>query len=207
VAVIPFYGVEQPGLFAIERQAMDRAGLVLAALDRILPATGTVLDVGAGDGFTASRLQSVTRRLVCLEPAMSQSAATSLTWIRGAAPDVALQTNSVVAAYSTWAYFFPEFLDISAGLNDLNRVVKPGGPIVLVDNAGDDAFCAMAPQPIATAPSTWEALGFEVEVIETAFEFDSLADAERLLTFFFGDRAEVALTVEFKVGVAVRFAD
>ena len=64
--VIPFYGAEEPELFAIERLAMDRPGRVIAALDRLLPSEGLVLDVGAGDGFTASRLAA---NVVALEPA------------------------------------------------------------------------------------------------------------------------------------------
>ncbi len=52
MTVIPFYGADDPDMFAIERRAMDRDGLVIAALDAALPG-GLVLDVGAGDGFSA----------------------------------------------------------------------------------------------------------------------------------------------------------
>ena len=52
MGVIPFYGADEPELFAIERRAMDRDGLVIDALHELLP-PGLVLDVGAGDGFTA----------------------------------------------------------------------------------------------------------------------------------------------------------
>jgi hypothetical protein len=45
VTVIPFYGADDPEMFAIERRAMDRDGLVPAALDALLP-HGRVLDVG-----------------------------------------------------------------------------------------------------------------------------------------------------------------
>jgi hypothetical protein len=47
VTVIPFYGADDPAMFAIERAAMDRDGLVVRALDELLP-PGRVLDVGAG---------------------------------------------------------------------------------------------------------------------------------------------------------------
>jgi len=66
VTVIPFYGADDPAMFTIERAAMDRDGLVEKALDEVLPG-GRVLDVGAGDGFTAERL-SASRRIVALEP-------------------------------------------------------------------------------------------------------------------------------------------
>ena len=65
--VIPFYGSRSPRLFEIERRAMDRDGQVIDFLDRVLPA-GRVLDVGAGDGFTAERLSRADRVVVALEP-------------------------------------------------------------------------------------------------------------------------------------------
>ena len=55
--VIPFYGAELPRLFEIERRCMDRDQVVPRFLDRILP-KGRVLDIGAGNGFTAGLLAS-----------------------------------------------------------------------------------------------------------------------------------------------------
>ena len=66
--IIPFYGVDLPDLFAIERAAMDRPGRVIHRLDRLLP-SGTIADIGAGDGFTAQKLQRPQRRIVAVEPA------------------------------------------------------------------------------------------------------------------------------------------
>jgi hypothetical protein len=43
MSIIPFYGASQPELFEIERQAMDRRGLVTAALNEHLPTTGPSL--------------------------------------------------------------------------------------------------------------------------------------------------------------------
>lgn len=65
--IIGFYGAKHPSLFEIERRCMDRDGLVIQYLDRELP-EGFVLDVGAGNGFTAIRLCSSSRTVVALEP-------------------------------------------------------------------------------------------------------------------------------------------
>jgi hypothetical protein len=67
--VIPFYGAENRKLFAIERDSMDRPGKVVGALDAILPSRGVLLDIGAGDGFTAERLTTESRSVVAVEPA------------------------------------------------------------------------------------------------------------------------------------------
>jgi len=207
VTVIPFYGAEDPELFAIERRAMDRDGLVLAALDRMLPA-GRVLDVGAGDGFTAERLHRG-RTVVALEPSAGMIALTvDLTWVRGEAERLPFGDGTFDGAYATWAYFFSKDWDPTPGIAELDRVVRPGGQLAIVDNLGDDDFCAMAESDITADPGFWAGQGFACEPIDTAFRFDDLAEAERLLGFFFGERGVTGagLEVPFRVGLFHRTA-
>lgn len=211
MGVIPFYGAQDRRLFQIERTAMDRPGRVLAALDEVLPATRLVLDVGAGDGFTAERLSSPTRRVIALEPAEGmRRPERELPWIGGEAEHLPFATASVDAAYSTWAYFFSRNWDPSPGIRELDRVVRPGGVLAIVDNLGNDEFTALAPNPSALAadPEFWKARGFDCEVIETTFEFESADDANALLTLFFGENPEhrSRLTLTYRVGLFTRAA-
>ena len=202
MTVIPFYGAEDPELFAIERRAMDRDGLVLAALDRMLP-SGRVLDVGAGDGFTAARLRSG-RTVVALEPSVGMIARIDdLTWVRGEAEHLPFGDGSFDGAYATWAYFFSKDWDPTPGIAELDRVVRPGGQLAIVDNLGGDDFCAMAEADISADPDFWAGQGFAREPIDTAFRFDDLQEARRLLGFFFGERGVTgaALAVPFRVGL------
>jgi hypothetical protein len=84
MGIIPFYGTEHPELFALERAAMDPEGLVVEALDAVLPAAGTILDVGAGDGFAAQRLNSGMRTVVAMEPARAMiDQRKHLRWVNG----------------------------------------------------------------------------------------------------------------------------
>ena len=189
MGVIPFYGAQDRRLFEIERAAMDRPGRVLAALDAVLPKSGLVLDVGAGDGFTAERLTSASRRVVALEPAEGMRRADRpLLWAGGEAEHLPFPPDSADAAYATWAYFFSRNWDPTPGLRELERVVRPGGVVALVDNLGDDEFTALAPDPEALTadPHFWTRQGFECEAIETVFQFDSPTDADQLLTLYFG---------------------
>jgi len=207
VPVIPFYGAEDPELFAIERRAMDRDGRVIAALDRLLPA-GRVLDVGAGDGFTAARLRRG-RTVVALEPSAGMIARTDdLTWVQGEAEHLPFADDTFAGAYATWAYFFSRDWDPTPGIAELDRVVRMGGPLAIVDNLGGDAFCAMAEADISADPGFWAAQGFACEPIDTAFRFDELAEAKRLLGFFFGERGvtDAGLEVPFRVGLFHRTA-
>ena len=65
--VIPFYGVDNREMFEIEREAMDRPGKVVEALNAILPGEGVILDIGAGDGFTGHRLATAGRTIIGIE--------------------------------------------------------------------------------------------------------------------------------------------
>ncbi len=205
MAVIPFYGATDPGTFAIERQAMDRAGRVLAALDRRLPARGLVADVGAGDGFTAARLTGPGRRVLAVEPAAGMVRPNrDLPWVGADAEALPFANGALDAAYATWAYFLLEApWEVAPGLAELHRVVRPGGPLLVVDNLGGDEFTALADRTISVTAEDWAAHGFGCEEVDTWFDFESHADARRLLGFFFGPRGErgARLRVGYRVGV------
>lgn len=204
MTVIPFYGADDPATFAIERGAMDRDGVVVHALEELLP-KGVVLDVGAGDGFTAERL-AAGRRIVALEPSAGMIRDRDLAWVRGEAEHLPFADASFEGAYATWAYFFSREWDPTPGIRELDRVVQPGGPLAIVDNLGGDAFAAMADTDISADPAWWETQGFQTRVIETTFRFDDLDDARCLLGFFFGDRgvASAAIEIPFRVGLFTR---
>ena len=204
--VIPFYGATDPELFAIERTSMDRSGKVIRFLDETLPESGLVLDVGAGDGFTAKGLTTPSRVVVALEPSAGMvRAERPLRWCRGKAQALPFTDAAFEGAYATWAYFFLGYHDISAGLSEIRRVTKAGGPIVIVGNAGDDEFTELGGEGAVADISAWVKLGFEVAFIDTAFEFETLDDARRLLGFYFGERGRnsARLRIEFRVACFV----
>ena len=204
--MIPFYGATDPELFAIERAGMDRAGRVIRFLDETLPQSGLVLDVGAGDGFTAQALTTPSRTVVALEPSAGMvRAERPLRWCQGQAQALPFANASFQGAYATWAYFFHGYHDISPGLSEIRRVTKAGGPIVIVDNAGDDEFTALGGEKSVSDIDAWTKLGFEAAFIDTAFEFETIDDARRLLGFYFGERGRKwdRLDIEFRVACFV----
>lgn len=204
MSIISFYGVDHPDLFAIERAAMDRPGLVIDRLDVLLP-TGNVLDIGAGNGFTASRLARPDRKIIAVEPARRMiDLAVAPTWVQADAEVLPFGDGAVDAAYATWAYFFSRFGDPEPGLRELHRTVNAGGPLVIVENLGGDDFCALAPSDITGDVAFWARQGFSLEVIETEFSFETREEALRLLTFYFGNVGpDPPIRLSYRVGLFV----
>lgn len=200
--IIRFYGASHPAMFEIERRCMDRDGLVIRHLDRELP-QGLVLDVGAGNGFTAVRLCSPSRPIVALEPDSGMiDPGTPLLWIRGIAQNAPFRESTFHAAYATWAFFFDGLPDIDEGLAELRRIVKNNGKIIIVDNAGDDGFSSLATRNTASNRGWWRDRGFDETLIHTSFRFDSLDEATKLIGFYFGDEAAAGNTkteIEYRV--------
>lgn len=205
--MIPFYGADQPDVFAIERAAMDRPGLVTAEIDRLMPSSGLMVDVGAGDGLTAERLTTPGRTVVALEPSDGMiQPDRPVPWIQGLAQELPIRTASIDGLYATWAYFFPTHHDVRPGLAEADRVVKKGGPIIIVDNLGGDDFTAPSPRDITTDVGFWLSDGFEQTIVDTVFEYDNIEDARLLMGLFFGEAGHAAAkeTLTFRVGVFSR---
>ena len=63
-------------------------------------------------------------------------------------------------------------------------------------------------EKVSADPDFWASQGFACEPIDTAFRFDDVEDAKRLLGFFFGERGVTGagLEVPFRVGLFHRTA-
>ena len=204
--IIDFYGAHDPEMFALERKAMDPAARVIEALERHLPERGLVLDVGAGDGFSAERLTTASRRVVAMEPAVGMiHRERDLPWVRGDAEYLPFGDGSFVGAYAAWAYFFSRQWDPTPGIRELHRVVTAGGPLAIVDNLDGDDFSEMSDEHYMSDPSFWTRTGFELEEIETTFAFETHEEADRLLGFYFGDAGRGTGKLEFLYRVALYF--
>jgi SAM-dependent methyltransferase len=134
--------------------------------------------------------------------------AKDLPWVRGDAEHLPFAPASVDAAYATWAYFFTtDGSDPSPGLMELHRVVKPSGPLLIVDNLGDDEFSAYVEDGESQSADieAWRGFGFDCLAVETVFTFDDLDEARTLLGFFFGEsgRRDAMLEVGFRVALFI----
>lgn len=199
--IIPFYGGNNSYLFEIERRCMDREGKVISYLNHNLP-RGKILDVGAGNGFTAEQIQSNHRNITAMEPDIKMvDFSKNLNWVNGVAQSMPFHTNTFDGAYATWAFFFNGIEDIELGIEELKRVVQPGGKIIIIDNYGDDEFTSFSKFDISNPVDKWFERGFEVAIINTHFIFDSILEAKELMSFYFQEKGNEVnqLKLEYKV--------
>ena len=206
--VIKFYAGEDPEMFEIERRCMDRDGKVIDYLNKHLP-NGLILDVGAGNGFTAEKLTTPDRLIIPMEPDEKIiDPQKELVWIKGVAQHLPFHNKVFNGAYSTWAFYFPSMgaEQVKDGINELKRVVKKDGTILIVNNAGSDEFSTLADKEIGNFESDnkfWESVGFSYTIIDTSFRFDNVEEAQKLLGFYFGEKGKQVDKTEFQYRVVV----
>lgn len=71
-----------------------------------MPSCGKTLDIGAGNGFTASALKSNDRILYPMEPSEGMKDYNQdLIWSKGVAQEIPFHSDYFDGIYSTWAYF------------------------------------------------------------------------------------------------------
>ena len=188
-----------PDLYELENRALDREGLVWAALGRLAPWTGRViLDLGCGTGFWLPRYAELAASVIGVEPdpellAAARSRPGGASVLHGSAEHIPLPDNSVDVVHARFAYFFPSPQnDCSAGLAEVQRVLRPGGSLLVIDNDQlDGEFADLLQAANASAgqgegayiANWWRDRGASTEHVMSSWRFDSaqdLADVVRM---------------------------
>ncbi|WP_242882192.1 class I SAM-dependent methyltransferase [Actinomadura litoris] len=130
-----------PRVYEVENRAVDPDGVLEAAMRAVRPWRGsTVLDLGCGTGFHLPFFAEEADRVIGVEP-HAGLAATARRRVRdlpnvtvrvGAAQALPLPDASVDVVHVRWAYFFGPGCE--PGLAELDRVVRRGGAIMIIDN-------------------------------------------------------------------------
>ena len=178
---------------------------LLPALQQVLPLEGiTVAEFGAGTGRLTCLLAPLVRQIHAfdLSPAMLELAVRKLTqsgahnWqvmvadhrqvnLPDGAADLAISGWSVcyvaVDNPQTWSQ------EISRTLREMERVVHAGGKLVLIETLGTGSTTPNPPQHLVAYYTWLEEHGFQRSWIRTDYRFKSLAEAQALSAFFFGE--------------------
>ncbi len=171
----------------------------------------TVVETGAGTGRVTRLLASRARRIYAfdraptmLAVARARTAQAGMDNIRLAVADhrhLPVRSNVAELAVEGWA--FGHLLDAPEGwrhavgraVAELERAVRPGGRVVLVETLGTGSEQPSPPsEALARLYEHLRELGFQQRWCRTDYRFASLAEATELVGFFFG--AELAAWVQ-----------
>jgi SAM-dependent methyltransferase len=187
----------RPDLYELENRALDPAGLVLAAMRRLAPWAGkTLVDLGCGSGFWLPGYADEAAEVIGVEPdpaliTLAGARDPRARVLAGSAEHIPLPSQSADVVHARFAYFYPP--RCAAGLAEVQRVLKPGGTLVVVDNdqrAGEfaDLLRAAGGTGQGQADVTdawWAARGASRTEVMSRWQFTSRADFEAVLRLEF----------------------
>lgn len=187
----------RPDLYELENRALDPAGLVLAAMRKLAPWAGkTLVDLGCGSGFWLPGYADEAAEVIGVEPdpaliTLAGARDPRARVLAGSAEHIPLPSQSADVVHARFAYFYPP--RCAAGLAEVQRVLKPGGTLVVVDNdqrAGEfaDLLRAAGGTGQGQADVTdawWAARGASRAEVMSRWQFTSRADFEAVLRLEF----------------------
>lgn len=130
-----------PETYELENAAIERDGRLDLALQEVAPWAGLdLLDVGCGSGYWLPRYAATARSVVGVEPdaGLLEKAFQRVTCVdnaevrAGSAERLPLEDGSVDVVHARFAYFFGRGAE--RGLDEVRRVLRPGGVFAAVDN-------------------------------------------------------------------------
>ena len=185
-------------LYEVENRAADPEHSIETAMARIAPWRDKVLiDVGAGTGYHLERFHRDAAHVIAVEPdptlrieLMQRIAANQLvrTSVIGAsAAAIPLSDDSVDIAHARFAYFFGPGSE--PGIAELERILKPGGTIFIVDNdLRTGTFASWIQEAYGRdhddpdeIEGFWQAQGFAIERLASCWRFENRDDLERVV--------------------------
>lgn len=183
-----------PGTYELENEAFDREGLVWSAIDALTSwHDRDVLDIGCGTGFHLPHFAATARSVVGVEPhhdlagiARRRTRRLGNVEVReGLADALPMVDSSVDVAHARWAYFFGPGCE--PGLAELERVLRPGGIAVILDNDPTRStfgswFRAGFPEiDPGVVEAFWNDRGWSRMRVQTSWEFATREELEQVV--------------------------
>ncbi len=186
--------------------AEDTDGNLLPALEAIRACAGaTVVDVGTGTGRLARLLVGRARHVVGVEPSqamlavarghLERSGHAGWELHQGTAEALPVASASADLAVAGWVLGHLRRwragdwqAAIGAGLQEMNRCLRPGGATVVIETLGTGREEPAAPSPELAEYYAWleERQGFTRHTLRTDYLFPDVDTAAEVCGFFFG---------------------
>lgn len=165
----------------------------------------TAIDVGAGTGRIArvlhahgARVIAVDKSAAMLEVARKHLAAMPGQWEAHVADARELPIADGVADLVTAGWVFGHFrewmpegwkAEVGRALDEMQRVAKPGAPIVVIETLGTGSTQPKPPNEGLAEYYRWleQERGFVRRELRTDYQFASVQEAARVTGFFFGE--------------------
>ena len=188
---------DDPDLYEVENQALDPADRLLDAMRDAAPWSGRrLVDLGCGTGFWLPRYAGDAAQVIGVEPdpVLRTAALARVTGlpnvevVAGSAEHLPLDDASVDVVHARFAYFWGPGAE--PGVEEVRRVLRPGGALVAIDNdhtdgefadllrGAADAFTARQ-QPAIDA--WWRERGARQIRVRSEWRFPSPADLAAVL--------------------------
>ncbi len=186
-------------------QREDYPGNILREIENLISLDGLdVADLGAGTGRLTRLLAPKVRTIKAFDASahMLAEAARSLeamgmrNWETGVADhrQIPLADDSVDLVVSGWSFCYLAVWvgddwkqALEDGLAEMRRILKPSGMIILFETQGTGVAEPTPPAHLAGYFAFLAEAGFGSRALRTDYRFKSLAEAEELSTFFFGE--------------------
>lgn len=206
---------QHPDVYEIENRAADPDRLIEATIRSHVDWTGrTVLDLGCGTGFHLDRFAAEAAQVIGVEPhpplaqaaqrriRSSESSLGRVGVMCGLAQHLPLPAHSVDLVHARWAYFFGPGCE--PGLAELERVVRPGGTAVIIDNDATRSSFGQwfrrqwpAYDPLAVQ-RFWRRRGWTRTPVTIRWEMATRADFEAVVRIEFSPELASALLAEHR---------
>jgi ubiquinone/menaquinone biosynthesis C-methylase UbiE len=195
----------------------DYQGNILAALNRDGLLNGArVVEMGAGTGRLTRMAAPLAAQLLAFDSSAHMLAVAARTLAGYPQVQVKVADNRALPVADGWADvvmagwsfghavgWFPDKWQVEIGkaLAEMQRVARPGGQLLIFETLGTGTDDCQPPTPELGDYYAWLETehDFAREAIRTDFKFASLAEAEELIRFFFGDEMGDAVVARGEV--------